>query len=231
MPTNTPAVASPGRGATVRFWALAALVVVSAVAGMAELSGRRVGDPSAIRAAVQAYGAWAPAIYVAVLALRPFLFLPSAPLMMAGGLAFGAGLGTLLTTLGLTLAALTTYGLARLMGHEFVRARMGPRLDELASSGLGPGAVLVLNMLPVTPLSIPNYGAGLAAMPIGAFLAATAGGLTPRVLAWSTMGSVLVRFDLPLLLASCLLLVALLARPLASPTLRARFRELTKRGS
>lgn len=204
----------PHRLATTRFVLLAGLVAATTLLSLVKLRETGMPDPAQLRAAVEGFGLWAPVGYILMLALRPFLFLPGPPLMMAGGLAFGAWNGTLLTTGGLILGALTTYALARGLGHDFVRARTGHRLDGVNRGRLGPGLVFLMNLMPVFPLSIPNYGAGLAGMRLVPFTLATGLGLAPRVLVWSTLGSLLVQMNRAYLAGASVALLALLAIPL-----------------
>ena len=82
--------------------------------------------PESVRAAVLSWGALAPLAYVAVLALRPFLFFPSTLLFIAAGLAFGPGSGRCTPAIGGTVAARGDLRLAR---------SLGPRVRPGASAG------------------------------------------------------------------------------------------------
>ncbi len=216
----------PRRLATARFLFLTGLVVATTLLSLIKLRETGMPDPSHMRATVEGFGVWAPLFYILMLALRPFLFLPGPPLMMAGGLAFGAWNGTLLTTAGLILGALTTYGLARGLGHDFVRAHTGHRLDFVKEGRLGPGLVFLMNLMPVFPLTIPNYGAGLAGMGLVPFTLATGLGLGPRVLVWSTLGSLLVQMNRVYLAGASAAMLVLFAIPLLWKMPRADCREV-----
>ena len=95
--------------------------------------------PESVRAAVLSWGTLAPLAYVAIVALRPFLFFPSTLLFIAAGLAFGPWLGTLYAAIGGTIAALLTFALARSLGREFVQARLPARLQRLQEYEWGAG--------------------------------------------------------------------------------------------
>ena len=72
-----------------------------------------------------------------------FLLMPSWLVLAAGGLAFGAALGTLLGGLGIVLSALLGFTLARTLGREWLRLRMGERLAQLERYSQRIGPVLV----------------------------------------------------------------------------------------
>ncbi len=201
------------------------LVLSIAVTGLIRVGTGEMPDPVSIRRQIDGLGSWAPLLFAGMLTFRPFLFLPSSIVMMGAGLAFGPGLGALVTTFGLMLGAFTTYLLTRFLGYEFVHQRGGRRLEKL-SQDMGPGFVLIMNMIPIMPLTLPNYLAGLAGVPPLQFMAATFLGLLPRVFAWTTMGNMLVERNWFVILPASLLLLILMAIPLAFPSVRRYLREL-----
>jgi uncharacterized membrane protein YdjX (TVP38/TMEM64 family) len=148
--------------------------------------------PESVRAAVLNWGALAPLAYIVVLALRPFLFFPSTLLFIAAGLAFGPWLGTLYAAIGGTIAALLTFALARSFGREFVQARLPARLQRLQNHEWGAGLILVLNLVPVVPITAVCYGAGLSRVTLRDYTLGVVGGLTPRAFAYSFFGDSLL---------------------------------------
>ncbi len=60
--------------------------------------------PETLRTYIQSYGKVAPAVYVFLYCIGPVLFVPGAILSLAGGLAFGALWGTVLTVFGATIS-------------------------------------------------------------------------------------------------------------------------------
>jgi uncharacterized membrane protein YdjX (TVP38/TMEM64 family) len=69
-----------------------------------------------VQAFVLGLGLKAPLIFVGLVTFRQFFFLPSGMVLTAGGLLFGAALGTLLGGMGIVLSALLLFFLARGMG-------------------------------------------------------------------------------------------------------------------
>jgi uncharacterized membrane protein YdjX (TVP38/TMEM64 family) len=148
--------------------------------------------PEAVRAAVLSWGPLAPIAYVAVVALRPFLFFPSTLLFIAAGLAFGPVFGTLYAAIGGTTAAIVTFALARALGREFVQARLPTRLRRIHDAEWGAGLIFFLNLVPVVPITAVNYGAGLSRVSLRHYTLAVIGGLTPRAFAYSFFGDALL---------------------------------------
>jgi uncharacterized membrane protein YdjX (TVP38/TMEM64 family) len=144
--------------------------------------------PEAVRDVIRSWGSAAPLIFTAAFVLRPFLFFPSTLLFLAGGLAFGIVWGTLYATTGATLGAIVGFTVARVLGREFVLMQFGDRLPDLQNGRWGAGLVLLLNLIPVVPMTAINYGAGLSGIGLLPFTVAVAVGLTPRAFAYSFFG-------------------------------------------
>jgi len=172
---------------------------------------------------VQGLGLAAPAVYVGLVTFRQFLLLPSLLLLAAGGLVFGATLGTLLGGGGIVLSALLGFTLARTLGREWLRVRMNARLRaiERQSARIGPLVVGVATAHPLGPLTAVHWGAGLASVSFLAFFAVVLVGGPARAFLLSSFGASLVEpRSAQFWLASAALVAALLL-PLAHPRVRA----------
>src|SRR6185436_20686715 len=101
-------------------------------------------------------------VFIAVLAVRPFIFFPSTLLFIASGLVFGPWLGTLYSVVGGTIAAIVTFQLARWLGRDFVQARIPESWQRYQRDEWGAGIVFFLNLVPIVPITAVNYGAGLS---------------------------------------------------------------------
>lgn len=168
-------------------------------------------SPEAFHALVASWGLLGPVLYIGLFVIRPLILFPSIFLFIAGGLAFGAVLGTLYALAGALLGACVAFGLARRLGREYVEAKLGGRFSAAVRGDWGPRVVFFLNLLPVAPVSLINYGAGLSGLPLRRFLPATALGLAPRIFAYCFFGSALLAGSRQLALASGLLGLLVLA--------------------
>ncbi len=170
-------------------------------------------EPEALRARAAQAGAMAPLFFVSLLALRPFLLLPSSVLMAASGAIFGTLGGTVWSTVGTTVGALIIFAIARVLGREAIESRLSggvARIDRYLGRR-GPMWLAGLTALPSTPLTPVYAAAGLSSMRPLPFLFATVAGLIPRAALLSYFGSSLLQLDAPhLWTASVLLLAALL---------------------
>jgi uncharacterized membrane protein YdjX (TVP38/TMEM64 family) len=170
------------RRSLARLFLLAALVVLASLAvyrlGWFDYE-RLARLAAAIRAGRHASGA-APA-FVLVFAAATALGVPGTPPTLAGGAIFGAALGTLLNWLGALLGAAGGYWLARALGARSLRRYLcrNPALRQLSDDERGFTALLRLRLIPVVPLGVLNFAAGLAHMDFGSYMAATAIGLLP----------------------------------------------------
>lgn len=125
--------------------------------------------------------AWAAPAFVLAYAIIATVGLPATPLTLVGGALFGPWLGTLFNWLGATLGATGAYLLARALGRDAVRSLLGARagaLDALAGDQAF-GSLLRLRLLPLIPFNGINFGAGLAGVPPGTYVLATALGIVP----------------------------------------------------
>lgn len=130
----------------------------------------------------------APLAYVLAMVLRPFLLIPSAVMMAAGGALFGVWEGTLLGAVGGALSALLTFWIVRSLGREAVEPRFGARLRRVDAYLRNRGAawVAAYTAFPATPLTLAQIACGLSSIAAMHFVAATFLGLIPRtaLLAW-----------------------------------------------
>ena len=213
---------------------LAPLVFAALVAALV-LGGRAVRtslgielEAESIQGAVAALGWKGPAIFVGLVTFRQFLFLPSALVLPAGGVVFGAFEGTLLGALGIVLSAGLKYGLARSLGRDWLRARFGAAVDAFArhAEAAGPLVVGVATAHPIGPMGPIFWGAGFAAVPVFGFLVAVLLAAPVRAFIFSFFGSTLLDPGTPRFWIATIVLLAVALLPLAHPGFRARMRNL-----
>jgi len=134
----------------------------------------------------------APLLLMGLMALAVVVSpIPSLPLDVAAGLAFGPWLGTLYAATGALLGALVAFGLGRLLGRGFVERIAGGHISFCAhcSDRLLLGFVLLARLLPIFSFDLVSYGAGLTKMSPLWFAAATFLGMLPPTFALVAFGS------------------------------------------
>ncbi|HSJ97489.1 MAG TPA: VTT domain-containing protein [Myxococcota bacterium] len=214
----------------------APLVFLALIAALV-LGGRAVRaslgiefDAGSIQGVVAALGWKGPAIFVGLVTFRQFLFLPSAVVLPAGGVVFGALEGTLLGALGILLSAALKYGLARALGREWLQARFGAAVAafERHAEAAGPLVVGVVTAHPIGPMAPIFWAAGFAAVPVAGFLIAVALGAPVRAFAYSFFGSTLLDPGTARFWIATVVLVAVALLPLAHRGFRARLLQVAQ---
>jgi uncharacterized membrane protein YdjX (TVP38/TMEM64 family) len=179
-------------------------------------------SPESLRSYVQSVGPIAPAVFFGMVTFRSLLMLPSAVVLTAGGLLFGAPLGALLGGLGLVASALWCFGAARWMGRDWVQSRIPARLRPLEerAESFGPPLVGLATAHPMGVMTPLYFAAGLSRIRLAPFLAACAiaGPFRAGLYAW--FGAQLVDFGSPRFWTATGVLVAAAVLPLAHPRVR-----------
>jgi uncharacterized membrane protein YdjX (TVP38/TMEM64 family) len=182
---------------------LASLLAVLALSG--SLSPERVRDW------VEGFGAAGPIVFICLSALLTVALFPGPLLAGASGLLFGTALGTPISIAAATLGASLAFSLSRWWAHDAVLALAGPRLlalrDLLARRGFV--SVLYARIAPGVPYNLVNYAAGLTAIPLRTFAAATALGASPRAFAYTALGGSVDDLGSPEAIVAICLLVAM----------------------
>ena len=181
-------------------------------------------DPDSVRTVVAGLGIWAPLVFVGIVVFRIPLLVPSALVLMAGGLLFGTTLGTLYGAIGLVVSAMAVFLTARWAGRGVIEKRVPERLRYLvgiAASRAGATFIAVGSAYPMSPITSYHVVAGATGMRITLFFLAAAIGCAARAALYTYFGNSLVEADpTQMAIAGGLLLAALLV-PLAFPTTRA----------
>jgi uncharacterized membrane protein YdjX (TVP38/TMEM64 family) len=206
-------------------WVLLAIVAALFLAGRSLRSELGLElDAAMLRDWVKSVGVVAPVVYVGLVTFRQFLLIPSLLLLTAGGLVFGAALGTLLGGVGIVLSAMLGFTLARTLGREWLRLRMAGRLSavERYSQRLGPLMVGLATAHPLGPMTAFHWGAGLASVALVPFLAVVLVAGPTRAFLLSSLGAALLEPSSPRFWLTSGLLVAAVLLPLAHPGVRRR---------
>lgn len=188
---------TPPRPALARFWPLlllAALVVLAWATGATRLLSFEA--LAAHRTALDAWVAARPVLaggaYVLVYVVVVALSLPGGVVMtLAGGLLFGAWIGTALTVAGATIGACLLFLAARSALAPLVAGRAAGLLDRIRPGLERDGFfyLLTIRLIPVVPFWLANLAPALVGMPFGAYAAATAIGIIPGTAVFSGIGA------------------------------------------
>jgi len=127
-------------------------------------------------------------LYIAVVALS----VPGAIwLTLAGGVLFGAVVGTIVTVISATIGATIIFKIAQSAVGETLLRRAGPRAAKVAE-GIQADAfnyLLFLRLVPAFPFFLVTLAAALVAVPLPTFVAATMIGIIPGTFAFTLAGA------------------------------------------
>jgi uncharacterized membrane protein YdjX (TVP38/TMEM64 family) len=141
--------------------------------------------------------------------------IPSLPLDLAAGAAYGPFWGAVYVLIGAELGAILSFLIGRALGREVLGRWLKQDITfcEQCSDHHLLGLMVVARLLPIFSFDIVSYGAGLTKMSLKAFAFATFVGMVPPTFALTYLGSAVVTVQWPFILAGGLLVVVFLFLP------------------
>ncbi|ALG91119.1 MULTISPECIES: TVP38/TMEM64 family protein [Actibacterium] len=127
-------------------------------------------------------GLWGPALIITLMTVAVVASpIPSAPIALAAGAAYGHLWGTVQVVIGAELGALIAFGLARVLGHDVLRRVFGDRVDAglLGSQSALTATVFASRLMPFVSFDMISYAAGLSRLHVWRFALATLAGIVP----------------------------------------------------
>lgn len=146
--------------------------------------------PEALRAGIAGCGAYGPAVYVLLFAVRPLTFIPATVMTVASGLIWGPWRGTLFTLVGENISAGVAFWTARFLGREWASNLGDGLLGDLERrvSADSFRTVLLLRLF-FAPFDMVNFACGMTGMDYRSFAAATFAGIVPGVVCFVLFGA------------------------------------------
>lgn len=129
-------------------------------------------NQAAVEAWLARLGLWGHVVYVLIWLVWPPLFLPGAPLTLAGGALFGPLLGTVYTSIGSVGGATLAFLLARYLAGDWVARKTGGTLARVKAGVEEEGwrFVAFTRLVPLFPFNVLNYAFGLTAIPLRTYV-------------------------------------------------------------
>lgn len=124
--------------------------------------------------------------------------IPSAPVALAAGAAFGHIYGTIFVVIGAEAGALIAFGLGRWLGREVLLKWFGARIDIglFGSQNALTAIVLFSRLMPFISFDLVSYGAGLSVLQTWRFALATLTGIIPASFLLAHFGGEVVSADM-----------------------------------
>ena len=143
-----------------------------------------------VRTGIDALGPVGAIVFVVVYAAASMALLPVSLLSAVAGVLFGPLLGVGVVWVGAMLGAAGSFAVGRTLSRPAVEALAGERLERLDRFLARRAflAVLIVRLVPLFGFVLVNYGAAATAIGWRPYLAGTALGIVPGVLALVTIG-------------------------------------------
>lgn len=186
---------------------------------------KTITDQSAIFEWVNRLGAFGPFTIICLMMLAILISpIPSAPIALAAGAAYGHGWGTLYVLLGAEAGALAAFGIARLVGHDAIHRWFGDRLSVglFGSQNALMLIVFVSRTLPFMSFDMVSYAAGLTVIRTWRFAIATLAGVAPISFLLAHFGSEMATGETRRIFVSVLALGGLTLIPVVIELVRER---------
>jgi uncharacterized membrane protein YdjX (TVP38/TMEM64 family) len=216
------------KGSAVRIAVVIAVVIALAVVyWLLQESGvlATILDGAALRQRIVALGAAGPFAVITLMVLAIMVSpIPSAPIAVAAGAAYGHGWGMLYVLLGAELGALAAFGVARLLGRDTLQRWFGDRLPArwLGSQNVLMGIVFASRLVPFISFDVVSYAAGLTALSFWRFAIATFAGIAPASFLLAHLGGEMATGETETIMYSALALGLITLIPVAAHFLRRR---------
>lgn len=172
--------------------------------------------PSEIRDWILSFGLLSPILYVVLYTIRPLLLFPASVLSLAGGLAFGAVMGTVYTIIGATLGAIVSFLAARKLGKNLANKEWKGNAKKVQTQMEKNGFqyVLLLRLIPIINFDLISYLAGVSKVRLSAFTLGTLLGIIPGTFAYNFLGSSLVGGNLTLIATAIIVFLLIMFIPI-----------------
>jgi len=162
------------------------------------VDAKRLLDRETLEALVARAGIWGPLLIVGLMTVAVVASpIPSAPIALAAGAAYGHVWGTVQVVTGAELGALIAFGLARVLGHDVLRRIFGNSVDArlLGSQNALTVTVFASRLMPFVSFDIISYAAGLSRLHAWRFALATLAGIIPASFVLAHFGGEAVSGD------------------------------------
>lgn len=139
---------------------------------------------------IRSLGAWAPVVYVLIYVVAAPLFIPGAPITIAGGALFGPVWGTLYSIVGATGGAALAFLIARHLAGDWAERKAGGAVRKLKKGIEEDGwrFVAFTRLVPLFPFNLLNYGFGLTRVKFSHYIVASFLCMMPGAAAYTFVG-------------------------------------------
>jgi uncharacterized membrane protein YdjX (TVP38/TMEM64 family) len=171
----------------------AALAVIAAFVAIEQaVDFSQLLKPERIAEVFRSAGPAGPLLLIAAMTTAVVVSpIPSFPIDLAAGIAYGPLWGTAYAVLGALIGAMLSFVIARALGRELLEKlfRLEIRFCERCSDEHLVLVLVLARLLPIVSFDVISYGAGLTGMSLTTFSLATLVGMIPPTFAFTYFGS------------------------------------------
>jgi uncharacterized membrane protein YdjX (TVP38/TMEM64 family) len=141
--------------------------------------------------------------------------IPSLPLDLAAGAAFGPFYGALYAVIGAEIGSIICFLVARALGRETLSRlfKTDALFCQMCTDHQLMGAVFFARLIPIFSFEVVSYGAGFTKISLQTFALATLVGMAPPTFAFTYLGSSVISAQWPLIVAGVVMVAFFLAMP------------------
>jgi len=192
-------------------------------------------DGEGLEQEVVRLGPYGPALIIVLMALAIVMSpIPSAPIALASGAAYGHVWGTLYVAIGSEVGALIAFSITRLIGHDALQAWLGKRLSMgglrrfTTSQNALMAVVFASRLMPFLSFDLVSYAVGLTPLKLWRFALATLLGILPASFLLAHFGDEFASGDLQRVGLTVLALGIIILLPLVWRMMPSRYRKALK---
>ncbi len=192
------------------------MAVAAAWWGLLSIDYERYLTPTALAQWLNDAGPLAPLLLIGSMVCAVIIPpIPSLPLDLAAGAAFGPFYGALYAVIGAELGAIACFLVARALGREALSRFMktDTTFCQMCTDHQLMGVMFFARLIPIFSFDVVSYGAGLTNISLRTFALATFFGMAPPTFAFTYLGSSVVSAQWPLIAAGVAMVLFFLAMP------------------
>lgn len=207
---------APGSMSTWIKLGLGAVAIVAAWWGLSSFDFERYLTPTVLAQRLNEAGPLAPLLLIGSMATAVVIPpIPSLPLDLAAGAAFGPFYGALYAVIGAEIGAIACFLVARALGRDALSRvlKVEATFCQKCTDHQLMGLMFFARLIPIFSFDVVSYGAGLTNISLRSFALATLFGMAPPTFAFTYLGSSVISASWPLIAAGVVMVAFFLAMP------------------
>ena len=191
------------------------LAVAAGWWGLSSFEYERYLSPTVLGQWLNGTGSLAPLLLIGIMICTVVIPpIPSLPVVLAAGAAFGPFDGAFYAVIGAEIGAIASFLLARALGQETLSRVMKTEatFGQMCTDHQLMGMVFFARLIPIFSFEV-SVGAGLTNISLKTFALATLFGMAPPTFAFTYLGSSMISAQWPLIVAGASMILFFLAMP------------------